>query len=484
MMAVVAIQPVTARGGQRYILTIGSTKGVRKRVERAGFDIVQDIGQANVLAVVGKTENRDGLEEIDGVQTVAKDIQILAETAAGTAQLDDSVDDDLYPLQWDKQVIDVPEAHDTATGVGTKIAIVDLGLPMNDHPDFDHVNESESRLVRNGQIHSGTGPVEFPADVHDPCAGTTTRTDHVAADVQGHGSLVGAVAAASNDGTQGLVGVAPDAELVSVRGVYWSERDFDCDDDGEVEDDVAVLATSTLDLLMSFDYSARIRADVLNFSGAWPPFPLAPQFNRAGIRAAWERVVRSVVRRGTVFVVGSGNNADDVGGNLQQGGPFMLPQSMTGALTVSATGPNDKLSFYSNYGTNVIDVAAPGGGYETEFKTFQAGKEDDEDDIDETDEPGVEWPFPRNLILSAVDPNSELGQQLGERYFYAMGTSLSGPQVAGTAALIRELHPDATPAKVQQAIEQSAEGGAGKSDEKFGAGRLNVADALDASGLN
>jgi hypothetical protein len=40
-----------------------------------------------------------------------------------------------------------------------------------------------------------------------------------------------------------------------------------------------------------------------------------------------------------------------------QGGYFTIPNSLSGVMSISATGPNDELVFYPNWGTNEIDVA-------------------------------------------------------------------------------------------------------------------------------
>lgn len=128
---------------------------------------------------------------------------------------DQSTDDAFYPLQWDKQNTNAATAQETATGAGTTLAIVDTGIDV-DHPDLvDNVNAERGCC-------SSTGP--------------PTPDEQ---DVYGHGSHVAGIAAASNDGTQGVVGMAPDAELISLR-VFWYE---DIDGDGE-PDLVTTPATS------------------------------------------------------------------------------------------------------------------------------------------------------------------------------------------------------------------------------------------------
>lgn len=130
---------------------------------------------------------------------------------------DEHVDASLFDLQWDKHNTDVVEAHETPTGAGTTIAIIDTGTHVDDHPDLSNVDADAGRLFRDGEARSGTGDVEFPPDVEDFCAGTTI-TDYVADDVHFHGTHVAGIAGASHG--SGVLGTAPDTEIVSLR-VFW-----------------------------------------------------------------------------------------------------------------------------------------------------------------------------------------------------------------------------------------------------------------------
>lgn len=473
--ALTAVRPVSAGTDTRFIVTTKG-RGTRKRIERAGFEVTHELADGRVLAVVAS--DGSDLRDVKGVNTVARDVTFRWDGPQEYTASSETTDDGFFPLQWDKQVTDVPAAHETATGDGSTVAIIDTGVDVDSHPDLPNVDAATSRLFRRGITRQGSGDVEFPADITDLCAGTTTISDHVADDVYFHGTHVAGIAAASRAGTTGMVGTAPDADIVSLRVFWWDEFDFDCDGDDRVETGAAALATTTLDIFLAIDYAAAIGADSANMSLGTPPLP--PQVNASGIRAAYQFVVQSAVRRGTLVAAAAGN--DDT--SLQQGGTFLVPGSVPGAMAVSATGPNDRRSFYSNFGTNAISVGAPGGGYETLAKTLSTVKEDDADDVDEPDEPGVEWPFPTNFVLSASDPDSYVGQVFGgATYLYAIGTSMATPQVAGTAALLREAYPDANPEQLQRAIEQGAESVPGNSSADLGAGRLNVANSLDAPTL-
>ena len=406
-----------AEESAQFVVSGGSNAA--SRIEQAGFEVERELGSGDVLHVVGPASDRTALEEVQGVQHVARNARFEFEGAELDATLDDAEFEPpgLWDQQWDKHVTDVVEAHDTATGEGARVAVLDTGIDPT-HPDLAaNVNEELSALFSSG---NPIAPDENPWDM------------------DGHGTHVAGTVAATGD--VGVIGTAPDAELVSLK-VFWFEE-FD----GEV-----ILTTTMADILAAITAAAEIDADAANMSLGTPP--LEPSFNAEGTRVAYERVIQYASKEGTVVVASAGNSD----ANLQQGGFFTTPNSTAGALSVSATGPNDRRSFYSNYGTNEIDVGAPGGGYETEEKTL------------EEDPTEVEWPFPLNMVLSTVP---------GGEWAWMAGTSMAAPQVAGTVALVRELAPNANANQVESAIKHGAEGATGKSDADLGAGRINAANTV------
>ena len=416
-------------------------------VERAGYDVRHELADGSVLLVTGPAGERDSLASVGGVASAVRDLRIEFEEPALDDDLD-TAEEPLYDLQWDKQVTNAADAHDVATGEGTTLAIIDTGVDT-DHPDLSNLAVDEGRLFREGEVRSGVGDVEVPAARVEgsDASGTTTVEQHVADDVDSHGSHVAGIAAAPRNGT-GIAGMAPDATLVGLRVFYYDEVE---NDEGELE---AVLTTTTGDILLAIEHAAEIGADAANLSIGTPP--LEPEFRAEGMHVAYERVIQHATRQGTLVVVSAGNSEAD----LQRGGRFTMPNSTAGAMSVSATGPNDELVFYSNYGTSEVDVGAPGGGYETLEKTLA--------------EEGVEWPFPTNLVLSTVPPDV-----YGSEYAHFAGTSMAAPQVTGLAGLVRELDPDANAKQVQKAIEHGAVGADGESDPELGAGRIDVANTVE-----
>lgn len=412
-LALGAISTVSATDDGLYL--VASESDVRSRLAASGYEIKNEIVDGRLYSVRGATDAAD-LEEIDGVTHAVPNARIeldepeLVETDVETEEAP------LYEFQWDKQITEVDSAHDHATGDGRTIAIIDTGVA--EHPDLENLETEKSKKFKFGKIEGYDG------------------------DPYGHGTHVAGIAAGT--GKNGIIGTAPDAELVSLQVFYYVEP-ADPDED-------PVLTTTTEDILNAVTHAAELGADVANLSLGTPPLP--PQYNADGYRGVLTPVYQTAVAEGTVVTASAGNASTDL-----QGGHFSTPNGIPGTMSISATGPNDELSFYSNYGKGEIDVGAPGGGYETLEKTLA------ED---------TEWPNPTNLVLSSV-PEDVYGSQ----YAYFAGTSMAAPQVAGLAALVRELEPTTTAKQVETAIKAGAEHASGQSDPDLGAGRINAANTVD-----
>ena len=508
----------SANGRARYLVH-GRGVGLRRRLERNGYEVAHALADGSVFVVHGPDGATDDLRGLRGVRHAAMDALFRLERPEEVEGLEESEDDALFGLQWDKHNTAATEAHETATGAGRSVAIIDTGVEVG-HPDLEHrtgAGDAMNGLPTEVEFHDeldgdgnlvttvrhGVDEVVRPGlfwwdhDVinQDTCEflgyeGSILQApaDHpVAIDVVDHGTHVAGIAAGSNDGTTGIVGTAPDATIVPLRVFNWITEEVEVNDAGDTEE-VANILASFASIFLAIDYASRLGVDAMNLSIGTPPLP--PRVNAGGIRGVGERVVQTASARGSLVVVSAGN-AD---ANLQQGGFFTLPNSLAGAMSISATGPNDRRVFYSNFGVNEVSVGAPGGGYETLQKTlcldldgdgdgeFVAVTEPDGDDPDcAPDETAVidctipAFPYPTNLVLSSVP-----AAFWGGDYAWFAGTSMAAPQVTGTAALVREVAPGANARQVEKAIEQGAEAVEGESRAELGHGRLNCLRAIEA----
>jgi subtilisin family serine protease len=115
-----------------------------------------------------------------------------------------------------------------------------------------------------------------------------------------------------------------------------------------------------------------------------------------------------------------------------------VPAENKGVLTVSSTGPTTRKSYYSNYGTQETDVAAPGGDvYDTADNTRNIAD-------------AVLAAYPKSLAELNGDlnpdgtPNTTAVVQSCKAsaptvcgyYQYLQGTSMASPHAVGVAALV------------------------------------------------
>lgn len=448
-----AVDPVAADGRARYVV-VGVDPELRERVEAAGFRPRRVLGEGLVLIAEGEADAEERLREVTGVADAVRDLQISrSPSTSGRAVQAEPTDGEFSSFQWDKQVTGVPEAHETTTGEGARIAIMDTGI-WPDHPDLAaNVNRELGRTFK------AAGPVAETADYH------------------GHGTHVAGIAAADDD-DQGIAGTAPDAELVSLA-IWYME---DVDGDGEPEE-VFTLSGP----LLALDHAIDIGADAVNMSwGGWFP-ALSPAGGRI-LQRAIDLLLRTAPAK-TVSVAAAGNENLDL-----RRSRFVYPASIRRAITVAATGPNDRLTYYSNVGEGAVDIAAPGGGYARLMKTrcaeaggrpegrgeaCEATIEGEPDQCVGCDLP--EWPHPTNGVYSTLPPDSVIARELENEedpYVHLRGTSMAAPQVAGAVALIREVAPKMPGRRVERVLLETAGSVSGEDRTTVGAGRLDVARAV------
>ena len=320
---------------------------------------------------------------------------------------------------WGLKKMGMESAWDLAKGDGVVVAVVDTGLDYN-HPDIAaNVWTNPKEIAGNGVDDDGNG---FVDDVRgwDFVNGDNDPMDDSGV---GHGTHTSGTIAAVGDNGIGIVGVAPAAKIMAVKGISKG---------GSVE--FSVVAPALL-------YAINNGADVINCS--WGPG------DTGAIPTAVEEVIRLGYSLGVVIVFAAGNDH----GLVDQ----ESPANMREVIAVTATRPDDSYADFSNWGT-AIDVAAPGGSPDN----------------------GPGGPKPGDSILSLRASSVPDGSVIvGGRYLRLKGTSMACPHVAGLAALVLGKQPNFTNEDVRQAIRASADDvGAAGFDIHTGTGRVNAAKAL------
>ena len=425
---------VAAERTDRFIV---QTKGNRRL---RGLEVVHEMPGVDFAVVRGSEKD---VKRSSAVKSYAPDVEVelgLPEPSRKAPTVADSTvgDEPLYPLQWDKQDLDVATAHETTTGSGTLVTVIDTGVAAG-HPDLE-VNEELSDNFTGDGLGSA-----------NPAGGY-------------HGTHVGGIVAAQDNGA-GVIGTAPDTELVDCR--VFSPNSL----------------AAFADILAALVYSANIGADAANMSIGAYPVP------RQGQGSFYGKVLNTVLtyanRQGTLPVVSAGNDAADL---QHDKNVISLPNEGAQAMSIAATGPvgfgwgdsgvespAHSPALYTNYGTNAVDIAAPGGNYSL------AGMAEAEDGDD------FAPPWHYDLVLNTIalptyatdsDGNVTGIASVDYTYSWVAGTSMAAPQVAGAAALVKSANPRYNANQVESALERAADVPPGYDKTYYGSGYLNVVEAL------
>ncbi|MCB1691244.1 MAG: S8 family serine peptidase [Pseudomonadales bacterium] len=341
--------------------------------------------------------------------------------------------DPRYPAQWHYRAINLPEAWDLTTGSDTVVvAVVDTGIVAS-HPDlaarisadgYDFISFATTPTSdQAGGSRDGDGADADPADPGEGC-GTVPSTFH--------GTHVAGTIGAATDNGIGVAGVTWRGQIMPLRalGACGSGTSFDV---MQAVLYAAGLANVTGEL-------PSHRADVINLSLGSTSGSRSEQDVYAAARAA-----------GVIIIAAAGNNADSRPG---------YPASYPGVVSVSATSIQDRLAYYSSYGSSV-DVAAPGGDSSTP-------------DIDSDGNP--------DEVLSTQARDGVAGPV--PAYQYLQGTSMATPHVAGVVALMKAVYPDLSPDDVDRLLasgEMTDDLGPSGRDDSFGYGRIDALKAVRAA---
>ncbi|MCU4717782.1 S8 family peptidase [Halapricum hydrolyticum] len=423
---------VTAATSTDRFIVQTKGRGLPKSIE-----VVHEMPGTDLAAVSG-TEG--ALQSSRGVRGFAPDVEFELNEPPVNAEVPsfDASDYEGQPgdfLQWDKAALNVPVAHETTEGEGTRVAVIDSGV-LETHPDL--AGPLNLDLSRNFTDDGGD---------HNPVGGDD------------HGTHVAGIVAADNGGGIGVNGTAPKTDLVDCRVFSGPTASF-------------------ADILAAVVYSANIDADVANLSLGAYPVP------RQGLGEFYGKVLNSAMtyanKEGTLLVIAAGNDSAD----LQHDKNFIsLPNEGAQALSVSATGPigygwdadgdgevtdlaapPESPAFYTNYGTNAVTLAAPGG------------------DAD-SDAIGTGVPWFNDLVFNTVftyedtDGDDEPDTQV-PGYGWKAGTSMAAPNVAGAAALVKSANPNYNASQVESALKRAADVPKGYDKTFYGSGYLNLLDAL------
>jgi type VII secretion-associated serine protease mycosin len=319
-------------------------------------------------------------------------VPVVTVPSAAVASADE-IRDDEWPFL---AAIGVQRAWNVTKGKGVTVALLDTGV------DAAQQDIAGSVITGPDYTRGANPPGVAPARLH----GT-----QMASLIAGHGHGPG--------GLDGVIGVAPEARILSVRVLLENE-----------EPGYQLFNRSRRyegTLAKGIRYAVDHGADVINMS-------LGKSFPNKQERQA----AAYAISRGVVMVAAAGNEGASRSARRHGYAPFSYPASFPGVISVAAVTADHRHAAFSNRNSTVL-VSAPG------------------------------------VRVVAAGP--------GDSYYFGDGTSPATAFVSGVAALIRAKYPKLSPILVSQAIAESTEHRPpGGYDLGVGFGEVDAAAALDAAG--
>jgi len=343
--------------------------------------------------------------------------------------------DPLFTMQdqWDMYRIGMPNAWGYTTGsASVAIAVIDTGLDVT-QGDFGGSKVTFAEKVLGGVTTVGTSAVQ---------------------DLDGHGTNVAGIAAASTNNAFGFAGVGFNTSLQAYRIFPDPVAPLYSQDPG--------YGTSTADEAQAIYDAVKNGVKVINLSLGAPP---VDSQGNTGFDQTEYTAVEYAIAQGVVVVAAAGNEA---------AGVLDFPAAYQGVISVGASSLNDgngnanvtptysasfpdTVASYSDYGPG-LSVVAPGG-----------------DPTGASDGDLLHW-ITNTYSTTVADPNQRCSGN--PCLAQIAGTSQATPHVAGASALMLALNPNFSPAQIAQMLESTADD---ISDARQGHGRVNLSRALAAA---
>ena len=435
-------------GAVNYLLVASATlpANLAASVSKAGGTMTATSDQIGVAyASSNDPDFQKKAAAINGISTVDPDMMVqwvdpnerVIDAGDVTQDVLGGTDETFFNLQWANKAVHAPEALALGyDGTGARVAVLDGGL-NNTHIDL------------NGSVDVAHSVSFVPGFSFNQDLGVFSHATHVAGII------------AARDNGIGTIGVAPGATIIGVKVLHNGSGSFQAVIQGIVYASTPITQGGG-------------GAKIINMS-------LGATFAKQGaaaahLIAALNRATAYATQQGVTIIASAGNSGLDMDHTANV---VAVPAQSSHVIAVSATGPlgwavgypNGPANFtrpasYTNFGQSLVDFGAPGGDF-----VLPGNDPCTIPLITSGTITRACWVF--DLVLSP-------GSITGNVYFFAAGTSMAAPHVAGVAALILQKHGlNLSPAQVRAYLQASADDlGKPGNDDFYGKGFVNALRAV------
>jgi thermitase len=212
------------------------------------------------------------------------------------------------------------------------VAVIDTGADVK-HEDLDTniwTNPGETGVDAKGRNKASNGIDDdgngFIDDVH---GWNFVSNNGILTDNHGHGTHIAGIIGAKAGNNKGISGISPEISLMILK--YYDPK---------------VAGTDNLkNTIASIHYAVKMGAHIINYSGGGTEYS---QDEKDAIMEA--------ERKGILFVAAAGNERS----NSDQFKYYPADYGLSNVVSVTAIDPSTEVLSSSNYGTETVDIAAPG----------------------------------------------------------------------------------------------------------------------------
>lgn len=250
--------------------------------------------------------------------------------------------------------IDAPEAWEITTGdPNVIVAVVDTGV------DYTHPELADNIWINTAEAN-GTADVDDDGNgyVDDIYGYDFVDDDGNPMDTSGHGTHVSGTIAAVGNNSLGVAGINWQCQVMACRFL---------DANGSGYTDDAILA---------INYAVDNGAQVINCS-----------WGGSGSSTSLEEAITSAYESGVLVVAAAGNDAVDTDTTPQ----YPSCYDVDNIISVAATNDDDELAYFSNYGEESVDMAAPGVSILSCVPAYTTLYEEDFEDATVGSLTGTDW---------------------------------------------------------------------------------------------